>query len=137
MSAQSDPVLPVFVYGTLLPGESNYRRYLAGRTLKEQPATIAGSLWLVEEEDYPYLLPGQDPVHGVVIHLHPDLYHAALAAIDRLEDFNPRAPRTSLYLRQQTTAQLLSGGSVAVWCYFWNAAERPGRPLPGGDFRNR
>jgi len=137
MSPQSGPLLPVFVYGTLLPGESNYRRYLAGRTLKEQPATIAGSLWLVEEEDYPYLLPGRDPVHGVVMHLRPELYQEVLAAIDRLEDFDPRAPRTSLYVRQQTTAQLLSGGSLTAWCYLWNAAERPGRHLPGGDFRNR
>jgi hypothetical protein len=36
------PQLPFFVYGTLKPGEENYLRLLADRTVEETPATLAG-----------------------------------------------------------------------------------------------
>ena len=32
----------VFVYGTLRPGQSNYRRLLADRTVREVPASTKG-----------------------------------------------------------------------------------------------
>jgi len=137
MSHQTPLLLPLFVYGTLLPGEANYARFLAGRTLSEQPASTRGSLWLVDSEGYPYLLPGAETVHGLLMVLVPRLYAATLAAIDRLEDYDPRFPATSLYLRRTASIRLREGQDTTAWCYFWNAGERPGRHLPGGDFRRR
>lgn len=131
------PHLPLFVYGTLLPGEVNYPAYLKDRTANEQPATVQGSLWLVEDEDYPYLLGGPGAVYGMLIDLIPWAYTATLAAIDRLEDFDPQVPKTSLYLRRRVKVWLSDGQTTNAWGYFWNAATRPGIRLAHGDFRRR
>ena len=129
--------LPFFVYGTLRPGEINYRRLLAGRTTRETPALITGCLYQVREEDYPYVLEGDGLVQGEVIEIHPDLYNVTLRTIDSLEDYWPEDEAASLYLRRPIEAFLENGRSLTAWVYLWNSPERPGIFLPHGNFRRR
>lgn len=49
----SAPELPFFVYGTLRPGEVNHDLLLRGRTLREEPARLAGAV-LYQGPGYPY-----------------------------------------------------------------------------------
>lgn len=130
------PILPLFVYGTLRPGESNYVRLLAGRTLLEKAAVISGSLYYVPEEDYPYLLAGSERVQGDLLILAEESYAATLQAVDRLEDYDPLRESTSLYLRR-THPVNCDGEEILAWVYFWNSLEMPGRLLAEGDFRLR
>jgi len=125
--------LPVFVYGTLRPGGANYRGYLAGRTQKEQPASMSGLLFLVVADDYPYLTDGPGCVVGTLVTLRPECYRACLDELDRLEEFDPRQPTASLYLRRRAKVALVDGTPCQAWVYYWNGPAI-GMPLPGGDF---
>jgi gamma-glutamylcyclotransferase (GGCT)/AIG2-like uncharacterized protein YtfP len=85
--------LPFFVYGTLKPGEPNYRLLLAGRTVEETPASLTGAA-LFTEGPYPFLLtapdlvlPGDGVVWGALIAVPPGQYTAVLAELDALEGY--------------------------------------------------
>jgi len=128
--------LPLFVYGTLLPDQQNYTRYLAGTTIAEVPATVKGELWWIGAEDYPYLCPGDAVVHGRLITIAADLFSVTISRVDALEDFIPDGPMASLYLRQPVEVQSEFGIQLA-WSYIWNRPERPGIRLTSGAFRDR
>jgi gamma-glutamylcyclotransferase (GGCT)/AIG2-like uncharacterized protein YtfP len=130
------PNHPLFVYGTLLPGERNYSWFLAGRTETETQARARGELWLVESEDYPYLVPGEGEVHGCLVTIQKTEFTRIIQAIDRLEDYDPRQPRQSLYLRR--LIQVVNHTvETRAWAYVWNRRERPGFRLESGDFSTR
>jgi gamma-glutamylcyclotransferase (GGCT)/AIG2-like uncharacterized protein YtfP len=129
--------LPVFVYGTLRPGQKNYAPFLAGRTLREAPATIEGRLFFVTGEGYPYLLPGGGTVRGDLVELRPEVYEATLRSLDRLEEYDSRNEPGSVYLRRRGRVTLLSGREVLAWVYYWNGLEDAGDRVEGGDFGNR
>lgn len=128
--------LPLFVYGTLLPGERNHHRFLAGRTLTETPATVLGELWWIADEDYPYLCCGNELIHGCLTVIDAVLYSTTLRAIDRLEDFYPDNPDACLYLRRPIEVVAPFRGQRA-WTYLWHAQDRPGVKLVSGNFSAR
>lgn len=84
--------LPLFVYGTLKPGASNYRTYLSGCILTELPATIDEAV-LYNLGECPTLVIGaglarpDEQVHGILITLRPRLYDQTLRHIDSLEEY--------------------------------------------------
>jgi gamma-glutamylcyclotransferase (GGCT)/AIG2-like uncharacterized protein YtfP len=125
--------LPVFVYGTLRPGQKNYRRYLQGKTVREAAACCDGRLFVLPEEGYPYLLPGAGRVWGELIFLAPAAYAQTLRQLDALEEYDPDQEATSVYLRRRATVRLTAGEEYQSWVYYWN---RPslGTPVASGDF---
>ena len=126
--------LPVFVYGTLRPGQKNYTRFLAGRTTEELPATVSGRLYIAEEGGYPFLQPGEGWVIGTLMFLTPDQHATTLKQLDHLENYDPENEATSLYLRRRTNAILADGSRVPAWVYFWNQPGLSGRRIENGDF---
>ncbi len=136
-AAEPSPPLPVFVYGTLRPGEKNYSRFLAGRTTAELPGTVAGELFFVRDEGYPYLQPGTGRVRGELIELHPDHYFATLAALDLLEEYDPGDAAHSVYLRRRAPVRLADGTEREAWVYYWNRPELQGERIASGDYRER
>jgi len=129
--------LPVFVYGTLRRGEKNYSGFLAGRTLREEPATTAGRLFYVADGGYPYLEPGTGTVIGELIHLLPERYEETLQGLDALEEYDPADEANSVYLRREAPVTLENGARVTAWVYYWNTPQIVGMLLTGGDFRQR
>ncbi len=129
--------LPVFVYGTLRPGEKNYPRYLGGRTSRERRGSVEGRLYFVAEGGYPYLLPEPGRVVGELVELQPEGYAATLAALDRLEEYDPRDEAGSVYLRRKTWVTFADGAVERAWVYYWNCPEIKGRLIASGDFRHR
>lgn len=126
--------LPVFVYGTLRPGQKNYPRYLGGRTLRETPAAIEGRLYYVSGEGYPYLLPGGGTVRGVLAELRPELYGPTLLELDQLEEYDPQNEARSVYLRRRAAVTLGGGRRAEAWVYYWNRREDAGERIESGDF---
>jgi gamma-glutamylcyclotransferase (GGCT)/AIG2-like uncharacterized protein YtfP len=88
----------VFVYGTLRPGQGNYQRLLAGKTVRESPA-IANGLALYGR-GFPYAVPqpGARTV-GNLITIKPHLYREVLTDLDQLEGYQPNRRETSHYIR--------------------------------------
>ena len=90
-------LLKVFVYGTLKPGESNYRRYCEGRVVDSYAAIAYGELFALTL-GYPAMAEGRSIVHGVVLTFSDA---SILAELDRLEDFHPqRHPDENQYNRE-------------------------------------
>lgn len=131
--------LPVFVYGTLRRGEKNYPRYLRGRTLREVPARVAGTLYLAAEGGYPYLLAKGDggTVVGELMYLDPACYGETLRSLDLLEEYDSAAEAESVYLRRRGTVMVEGEGPASAWIYYWNGPGDAGRRIVGGDFGNR
>ncbi|MFI9723249.1 gamma-glutamylcyclotransferase family protein [Streptomyces sp. NPDC052396] len=110
------PHLPVFVYGTLRPGQHNYARYLRGHTLTEQPARLLGAA-LYAGPGYPYAVPAaHSTVHGDLVTLTLDHYAATLAALDALEGCAPGAP-DNLYDRVAREVVQANGAHTQAWVY--------------------
>jgi len=128
---------PLFVYGTLRPGEKNYLRFLAGRTSRTSPASVSGRLYFVVDGGYPYLLPGEDTVRGDLIELAPRHYESTLRRIDRLEEYDPRDEDGSIYLRRRVRARVAGGKVQTAWVYYWNCQEIEGVWIESGDFSDR
>lgn len=128
--------MPLFVYGTLKPGEANYASYLVGRTLHEQPAWVVGAA-LYTAGPFPYLVIGNglaqptEYAHGVLLTIRPEVYTATLQALDDLEDYRPGAAG-NLYERVTHTVQT-AGAQVAAWVYV--AGSQPLARIRTGQFR--
>jgi gamma-glutamylcyclotransferase (GGCT)/AIG2-like uncharacterized protein YtfP len=129
--------LPVFVYGTLRPGEKNYPVCLAGRTVEEVAATAEGQLYFVADGGYPYVEPGPGTVAGELIYLEPRHYAQTLRGLDALEEYDPDNESHSVYLRRRTTVTLVDGSRTTAWIYYWNCPQIVGIRIASGDFRKR
>lgn len=129
--------LPVFVYGTLRPGEENYPTHLNGRTEQILPATIRGRLFYVADGGYPYLEPGEGIVRGELVYLDPDRYEQTLRRLDELEEYDPGDEEHSVYLRRRAEVTLSGGTTVAAWTYYWNWPQFRGEFIAGGDWKQR
>jgi gamma-glutamylcyclotransferase (GGCT)/AIG2-like uncharacterized protein YtfP len=129
--------LPVFVYGTLRPGEKNYPLFLAGKTRDETPATTEGQLFFVRDGGYPYVLPFSGRVVGALVDLLPSVYDQTLNQLDLLEEYDPRNEAASLYLRRPCIVTAAEGSRRTAWIYFWNGPERAGEKIESGDFQDR
>ncbi|MBC9728296.1 gamma-glutamylcyclotransferase family protein [Streptomyces sp. TRM68367] len=134
--------LPIFVYGTLRPGEVNHDLLLRGRTRSEEPGRLAGAV-LYDGPGYPYAV--EEPggvVCGELVTALPEAYPALLAELDRLEGYAPGSSR-NLYERVgRDVVRDADGMTVRAWVYV--AAPRVaarlrsrGKLIDGGDWRAR
>jgi gamma-glutamylcyclotransferase (GGCT)/AIG2-like uncharacterized protein YtfP len=131
-TCSSQEQLPVFVYGTLRPGQKNYPHYLQGRTLREEPARCRGRIYFLPEGGYPYLTSATGEVRGDLMTLSPQTYEQTLAALDELEEYYPQDEPGSIYLRR--VAMVAVGDrQVRAWVYYWNRMVT-GVPIPSGDY---
>lgn len=73
----------IFVYGTLLKGCRNYRKYLEDHVGQIQSAYVRGTLYSIKNKDYPALLEGNDFIAGEIMEIDDSLCDV----LDRLEGF--------------------------------------------------
>lgn len=137
MSAERER-LPVFVYGTLRPGQRNHSAFLRGRTVAEEPARMRGAV-LFEGPGYPYAVPdATGEVFGDLVFLAPDQHEGVLTALDRLEG-GPSGGADRHYVRVERPVLPSSGGTVRAWVYLAGdeVARRlraVGTRIPGGHW---
>ena len=126
---------PVFVYGTLRPGQPNWDRLLAGwseRTVSGRLAEVV----LLDCGRYPAALerPGGGGADGEVVLIRPDAFPEVLAALDHLEGYEPADPDRLFdrVIRPVETAE----GPVECWVYLAGPMlAGSGRPVvAGGDW---
>ncbi|MEI7445830.1 MAG: gamma-glutamylcyclotransferase [Burkholderiales bacterium] len=124
----------VFVYGTLLRGESN-AHVLHGQPLRRvAPARVAGSL---HETGSPYPVMVLDPAHRVVGEVaQPVDIEAALGPLDALEDFGGYGRDDRLYHRTLIRAEEADGGATRLcWTYVAGETIPLGPRIADGDWR--
>lgn len=105
----------VFVYGTLKPGEANYKRYCINKVVNVERATVQGKLFTLPV-GYPAMTPGVSQVHGYLLSFADS---DILQELDELEDYQPtRQVSENLYIRQFMEVFDLQGKSLAgAWVY--------------------
>jgi gamma-glutamylcyclotransferase (GGCT)/AIG2-like uncharacterized protein YtfP len=107
--------LQVFVYGTLMPGQSGYQQFCAGRVRQARRAIAPGQLYDLPA-GYPAMTSGQGWVQGFVLAFaHPQI----LSQLDDYEDHDPeRSSADNLYDRQQLEVFTPSHSSLGLaWVY--------------------
>ncbi len=126
---------PVFVYGTLLRGESNHAHYVGDATSTEE-ATVRGAIVHLPEGYPAYRPEAEGIVHGELVAFAPDRAADAVARLDALEDCDPDAPDASLYHRTRCAATTTAGSVVDAWIYVY-AAPIPSDAIaiPSGRWR--
>ncbi len=111
----------LFVYGTLMPGEPNYRQ-IEDLVIDHKPGTIDGVL--VDLGAFPALVPGEGIVKGVLLRMKRE----ALKITDRIEGYHADRDRR-LYVREGMVVQFEDGQEVVAWTYlFANSADVTDRP---------
>ena len=107
----SEMAINLFVYGTLIPGESNFRQ-IEDLVIEHQPGTIEGVL--VDLGAYPGLLPGEGLVKGVMFRMNRE----ALKITDRIEGYHPDR-NGCLYLREEIVVRFEDGQEAVAWTYLF------------------
>ncbi|MEV7870884.1 gamma-glutamylcyclotransferase family protein [Streptomyces sp. NPDC088124] len=141
--------LPFFVYGTLRPGEHNHDLFLRGRTVREEPARLAGA-WLYDGPGYPYAveIPGTEAgsgsgngpvVVGELVTAAPEAYGELLSVLDELEEYAAPGDPRNLYERAVRDVLRADGTTTRAWVYFAaprvaRRLRRGGRLIAGGDW---
>lgn len=121
MAQGQDPTqeqLPVFVYGTLRPGQ-RLHRLLADATTNAERAVLPGHQLYGVGMAFPYVTPATAPgrqVVGDLLDLDPDAYPQVLARLDQVEGYHPDHEGQSHYLRRQVAVQV-AGQSRSAWVY--------------------
>jgi gamma-glutamylcyclotransferase (GGCT)/AIG2-like uncharacterized protein YtfP len=94
---KSSDLVRVFVYGTLKPGEANYKKYCAGKVVDVKRAFVEGKLFALTM-GYPAMTLGDSQVQGYLLSFaNPRI----LDELDMLENYQPtRQTPENLYNRQ-------------------------------------
>ena len=140
----ADEYLPIFVYGTLRPGQENYDRFVLGKTTCEVPAVLADHAMFVLD-GYPCITEdtGTGDVIGDALYLLPELFPEVLAALDQLEGYTP-GNASSPYLRVRRSVRTGEGDggepprASLAWVYVGGEPALLRRPacdqVPSGDW---
>ena len=107
----SDIATNLFVYGTLMPGESNYWQ-IEDLVIDHKPGTIDGVL--VDLGSFPALIPGKGRVRGIILRLDRE----ALEITDRIEGCASDR-HCSLYVREESTVLAKEDQEIVAWTYVY------------------
>lgn len=105
----------IFVYGTLKQNFSNHdivKPFLQS----VKPAELKGLVYDLPA-GYPAAIDGDGQILGEVLELHD--IEAALAVLDRLEDYYGPDCRNNLYDRVIRDVTLLTGEKILAYVYLW------------------
>ena len=123
----------VFVYGTLMKGFCNYKRYLEGRVSRITSGRTHGLLYHLPE-GYPALLEGNETIEGEIMEpVDEDL----LKTLDWLEDY-AESRSNNLYVREVRNILTESGEELPCWIYIYadeKYAKENGILVPNGNWR--
>jgi gamma-glutamylcyclotransferase (GGCT)/AIG2-like uncharacterized protein YtfP len=108
--------LPVFVYGTLRPGQINWEYRLEGRVVRSTPGRLAG-VALLDCGPYPaaHERAGAGGIVGDLVWLDPDGWAGTLALLDELEGYVAGQPDNLFERVVRTVAS--DAGPVDAWVY--------------------
>ena len=128
-----------FFYGTLTHEQTNsIAAAVRDSLIQPRRAYVRGALYAIESARgwYPALDPRKaGRVWGFAYTAGPGFGRETLALLDRYENYYPRNPRQSDYLRRRIALRLAGGGRMLAHAYLWNRpVSRSMRPVPHGDF---
>jgi len=134
--------LPIFVYGTLRPGERNYTYFLEGKTTAEHAAFLLH--YEMYDGAYPYILSTKKngKIRGNLLSVRSDAYRKVLQSLDALEGFDSSDRAHSEYIRVMKKVVCICPNHrlVPTWAWIYHAnrsllGDLAGRRIiPSGDW---
>ncbi|HUY81394.1 MAG TPA: gamma-glutamylcyclotransferase family protein [Acidobacteriaceae bacterium] len=119
----------LFAYGTLQPDQSPDEIVSAVARLRPVgEGFVRGKLY--DCGDYPGAVldpSSKGKISGTVFRLPKD--ETVLRKIDEYEEFDPRTPDKSLFVRRLHTVELAAGKSLQCWVYVYNQKPKKARAL--------
>jgi gamma-glutamylcyclotransferase (GGCT)/AIG2-like uncharacterized protein YtfP len=126
----------VFVYGTLMQGESRGGLILAAKPVRIIPARTPGRL--ADLGEYPGLIPARRSGQWVVGEFAEfPAVESLLVQLDFVEEYSPGEEARSLYLRRSLAVVLEDGTESWAWAYVYNRPYDPRCIIRSGDWRRR
>ena len=104
----------VFVYGTLMQGLWNHKRYLGGQINRITAGRTYGLLYHLPE-GYPALIAGKEAIEGEVIQ---PVDENLMESLDSLEGYDERSSN-NLYVRQVRSISTEDGEEAICWVYVY------------------
>jgi gamma-glutamylcyclotransferase (GGCT)/AIG2-like uncharacterized protein YtfP len=103
-----------FVYGTLRPGQWNFR-LIAPLVVETEPATLHGHVLYGRRLPFPYARPGPGRVVGDVLRVDLSSMPEALRILDALEGYRGEG-RSNHYVRRPVNV-VTGRGALLAWVY--------------------
>ncbi|WP_027365456.1 gamma-glutamylcyclotransferase family protein [Desulfotruncus alcoholivorax] len=107
----------LFVFGTLLPGLDNYKRFLEQYRPKYYPARAEGVMYYLPEDGYPVVLEGKGEVKGVLF--DSDDLRVVLPEIDDIQKYTGIESQSYLIRKIVDVENLETGEKVKAHMYLW------------------
>jgi len=128
---------PIFVYGSLMQGFWNAKKYLNGKVVRRKPATTKGRLYHIENRGYPALVEGEDVVYGEVIWVKA--FEEVVKELDTLENYSQARRENSQYMRVVQPIEV-DGSQIDAYVYRYNTEATMNQqdqlnPVPKGAWR--
>ena len=124
----------LFQYGSLLPGAAPEEiASIVKRFRRLGSAHVRGKLYDLGEFPGAVLDPSSRTIiHGELVALPSD--ERILEALDRYEEFDPLAPKKSLFVRKKAKVLMDNGSSREGWIYVYNRPPGKAKLVRGGDY---
>lgn len=123
----------LFVYGSLRRDAPDGRADLLGDGAElVGRGRVRGRL--LDLGAYPGLVPAVTREERVRGELYAIRSRRTLAALDAYEDYDPRRPERSLFLRREAQVELDSGNTTRAWVYWYAGPVGRGRRIASGDY---
>lgn len=107
----------LFVFGTLLPGLDNYKRFLEKCRPEYYPARAEGVMYYLPDDGYPVVLEGKGEVKGVLY--DSDELRVVLPEIDDIQKFTGIESQSYLVRRIVDVENLVTGAKIKAHMYLW------------------
>jgi gamma-glutamylcyclotransferase (GGCT)/AIG2-like uncharacterized protein YtfP len=124
----------LFTYGTLSTGQAPSSVVSLMKSLKRHgKGYIRGRLY--DLGDFPGVVLSESPrnkVFGDIFELPTD--GSILKQIDRYEEFSPRKPKSSLFVRKRVPVKLDNGEQIECWTYVYNGQVPRTRRISSGNY---
>jgi len=123
----------LFVYGTLMLGESNHG-LIAPYVTRVSTAWVEGMKLMQPYPDYPCMVRGAGRVQGEILSLDPLTAAEALRVMDQLEDYYGEGHPENEYNRVRILVHPLG---LEAWAFLWARPLIGLSAIPSGDWRQR
>lgn len=107
----------LFVYGTLLPGLDNYKRFVEAYKPRVYKARAKGTMYYLPEDGYPVVLQGDGEVKGVVFETRE--LSTILPEIDEIEKFTGVESQSHLIREIVDVENIETGEVVKAHMFLW------------------
>lgn len=106
---------PVFVYGTLRPGQAAWNTYLRTTHSSYKTDKVANMVMYSEPKNrWPFAVRGKGTIVGTVVYLKPATAAATMARLDAYESYNPKKSAAS---QAYNRVLVKTRGGTTAWMY--------------------